>query len=152
MNPKRVLLPLAALLALAACADEEPSPATDVVPETETNAGMPELTEAGTVVAVRLREWAIDLSRDTVPPGEVTFQIVNEGSVEHEFEVLRDGFEEEVHGIEPSGGVADLTTSLEPGSYDVICDLTADDGESHDDKGMRTTLVVAGPEGDEEDS
>lgn len=110
-------------------------------------------------VQVTLRDFAIKLSKITVPAGEITFAATNEGPSVHELEVfsvpsevdpnalpVKDnvadtesrGLEaiDEVEDIAPST-TASLTVSLEPGTYAVICNLPA-----HYGQGMHIVLTV----------
>lgn len=91
------------------------------------------------VVSVNLREWTVELSRPTVPAGEVTFEAMNTGTVEHALEVEGEGVEEETAPI-PPGGTATLTVTLGPGTYEVYCPVTGE--YDHQAQGMTTTLVV----------
>jgi hypothetical protein len=45
-------------------------------------------------------------------------------------------------GFPASGGTANATTVLAPGTYVLMCDMTGDDGVSHVEKGMFRPLVV----------
>jgi plastocyanin len=93
---------------------------------------------APTAVSVRLSEWKVDLSRRSVPAGQVTFTISNAGSIPHAFEVEGRGLEREVEQMAP-GGTRTLTLNLRPGSYEVYCPVGDD---SHKKLGMVATLVV----------
>ncbi len=42
-------------------------------------------SDGATVVQVHLTEFAISMVPDTAPPGDVVFQVMNHGSVEHNF-------------------------------------------------------------------
>jgi plastocyanin len=95
---------------------------------------------AATAVAVRLSEWKVELSRRSVPAGQVTFTIANGGAIPHALEVEGRGVEREVEPM-PPGGTRTLTLNLRPGSYEVYCPVG---GDSHKKLGMVTTLVVTG--------
>ena len=96
-------------LALAACTDNPSaaSPASDG-------------SGAGTnAIAVTLTDDACELSAATVPTGQVTFTITNNGTVPNEFEVLA---EDKLRIISRNenlgpGSSVELTTSLAEGSY-----------------------------------
>ncbi len=111
----------------------------------------------GTVNAT-LQEWEIDLGTNTVPAGDVTFNIDNNGDETHEFVVVSTDLAEdelpvvedqipedsdqltaidEVEDIESGAQGATLTVNLEPGHYVIFCNLLA-----HYGKGMHTTLTV----------
>ncbi len=42
-----------------------------------------------TIVQATLREWNMTLSSSSVPAGKITFQVANQGAVEHELVILR---------------------------------------------------------------
>ncbi len=110
-------------------------------------------------VQITLRDFQIELSETHLPSGEVTFAATNEGPSVHEFEVFSvpEGVDpndlpvsdnvadtegkglnviDEVEDIAPST-TADLTVSLEPGGYVVICNLP-----SHYEQGMHIAFTV----------
>lgn len=96
-------------------------------------------------VEATLNEWSITLSVDTVAAGAVHFMIRNAGTVAHSFEVEReveDGedFEQKVENI-AAGGEGTLAVDLVAGTYEIYCPIK-DDGGDHEEKGMKTTLVV----------
>jgi uncharacterized cupredoxin-like copper-binding protein len=110
-------------------------------------------------VTVTLRDDAIELSADAIEAGELTFEGVNEGTMTHEFEVFAvpEGVDanalpveggsapademleviDEVEDIAP-GTSADLSLTLDPGTYAVICNLPG-----HYANGMHATFAVA---------
>jgi iron uptake system component EfeO len=73
-------------------------------------------------VAVKVDESGCGPSAVTVPSGEVTFVITNDGSESGEFEVVRAGERviDEAEGIVP-GFVVNLKTRLDGGTYELIC-------------------------------
>lgn len=124
-------------------ADTTPLAATPAEPMDTTPAGTPSPSEAaGGAVTATLTEWAIALSADTVRAGRVVFQVTNAGTVEHALEVEGQGIEQETGRI-PAGGSGELTVELSPGTYEVYCPVE-DAGGNHQEKGMRTRLVVRG--------
>ncbi len=127
--------------ATAGGAAAAPNP-MDTTPE-----GTPAPPAPGTVteslernVTARLTEWAIGLSRDTVPAGDISIQVMNAGTRPHALEVEGRGIERETQLITP-GGTTTLTVRLEPGTYEVYCPVD-EEGPDHDERGMRATLVV----------
>ncbi len=94
-------------------------------------------------IGVKLTEWSITTDRAEAPAGEITFDMENDGSVVHEFVVVKtdlepeqlpvdeDGmfderakglnFLDEVENIDPDGGTAELTMDLKPGKYLLVC-------------------------------
>jgi FtsP/CotA-like multicopper oxidase with cupredoxin domain len=89
-----------------------------------------------TIVQVRLTEFAVTMTPATVPPGEVTFQIVNGGTLEHDF-VIPSLNKRTI--LLKSGETAELVVSgLEVGEVAVICGVAG-----HEASGMKATLTVA---------
>ncbi|MEX1043893.1 MAG: cupredoxin domain-containing protein, partial [Acidimicrobiia bacterium] len=91
-------------------------------------------TSEATVASLTLGEWAItgDL---TIPPGPVTFEIHNAGTVTHNVEI--DGV-----GVSPDATSGETVRwevdDLAAGTYEVICAIAG-----HKEAGMRATLTVA---------
>ncbi|MEO6295424.1 MAG: hypothetical protein ABIP01_06780 [Candidatus Limnocylindria bacterium] len=118
-----------------------------------------------TTVAVTLQEWAVLPASDSVPAGEVTFTVANEGPVDvHEFVVLRTDLDpadlptdehgavtEAGEGIEVIDEIEDIavdasgevTVTLEAGSYILLCNIY-DEGEdeAHYTMGMRVAFTA----------
>ena len=93
----------------------------------------------GASLNVRLTEWKVELSSESVPAGEVTFSVTNAGSIPHAFEVEGHGLEKETPLIQP-GQTATLTLTLKAGRYEAYCPVGQD---SHKHLGMETDFVVA---------
>jgi iron uptake system component EfeO len=90
-------------------------------------------------VAVRATEFRFEPAAITVPSGEITFDVTNAGTVEHEFEIFKgDVVVDEVEGLVP-GLSRSLAVTLEPGDYTFVCKLAG-----HDQAGMTGTLTVTG--------
>jgi uncharacterized cupredoxin-like copper-binding protein len=120
-------LGLAAAAAFAACGGGNPQ-----------SSGPAASLQAGTY-AVEAKEYAFTPSTLSVPAGEVTFQVHNAGTQEHEFEIFQgDTVKDEVEGLVP-GLTKTLTVPLEPGEYTFKCLLNG-----HDQLGMTGTLTVTG--------
>src|SRR5438132_14292194 len=96
--------------------------------------------DAPSQVNVRLSEWKVELSQQTIAAGAVRFAVTNAGSIPHGFEVEGQGLEKEIETIQP-GASDTLSLSLKPGSYEVYCPVGAD---SHEKLGMETHLKVVG--------
>lgn len=90
-------------------------------------------------VGVRLREYQIDLSKDTVPAGMTRFQIVNGGTTSHMF-IIRGGDDSHATPHLVPGEETVLELALEPGEYRVLCDVR--DEYSHLSEGMYRDIVV----------
>src|SRR5437899_4322842 len=94
--------------------------------------------DAPSQVNVRLSEWKVELSQQTIATGAVRFAVTNAGSIPHGFEVEGQGIEKEIETIQP-GATDTLILTLQPGSYEVYCPV----GEgSHKKLGMEARLAV----------
>jgi plastocyanin len=89
-------------------------------------------------INVRLTEFKVELSRDTVPAGNVTFQVTNAGTMTHGFFVRGDDVEKGTRDL-PAREAATLTLRLKPGTYEVYCPVS---DLSHRTAGMTKNLVV----------
>lgn len=106
-------------------------------------------------IGATLMDFSIALDSTSVPSGDVSFSIENQGPSAHEFVIVQSDLApdalpvkdneveedqltivDEAEDIAPST-TADLTTSLDPGSYVIICNVTA-----HYEQGMRVGLTV----------
>jgi len=118
-----------------------------------------------TTVAVTLQEWAVVVDEASVPAGEVTFSVTNDGPADvHEFVILRTDLDpgdlpvdehgavtEAGEGIEVVDEIEDiavgdspeLTVTLEAGNYVLLCNVySADENEAHYEMGMRAAFTV----------
>ena len=126
-RPALASLGLATAAVLAACGGGAP-------PSSGPAASLPEGT-----YGVEAREYSFTPSAVAVPAGEVTFQVRNAGTQEHEFEILQgETVVGEVEGLVP-GLTKTLTLPLEAGTYQYMCKLNG-----HDQLGMKGTLTVTG--------
>src|SRR2546422_8274742 len=81
--------------------------------------------DAPSQVNVRLSEWKVELSQQTIATGAVRFAVTNAGSIPHGFEVEGQGIEKEIETIQP-GASDTLTLTLKPGTYEVYCPVGED--------------------------
>jgi plastocyanin len=92
------------------------------------------------VVDLTLTEFAID-GATTVPAGEVTLRITNNGSAEHNVGVRELGV---ISSNITAGATLDFPLGeLEPGTYELWCEIAG-----HADAGMVSTLTVVDAGGD----
>jgi glucose/arabinose dehydrogenase/uncharacterized cupredoxin-like copper-binding protein len=96
----------------------------------------PAASAMGETVSVSLMEFAIDMPTE-LPAGPTTFEITNDGTIEHNFEVEGQGIEEELPENLAPGASGTLTVDLEPGTYEVYFPVG-----NHADEGMRVELTV----------
>lgn len=112
--------------------------------------------EGAAAVSVTLADDALDLGRTRVPPGSVAFEIHNEGTLVHEFEVFAGADERSAPAVANSvadttglelvdevedilvASSASLVVDLAPGTYLLVCNLP-----DHYGNGMYAFLTVA---------
>ncbi|MGH2618602.1 MAG: cupredoxin domain-containing protein, partial [Thermomicrobiales bacterium] len=92
---------------------------------------------SGEQVPVSLVEFAISMP-ETLPAGEVTFAVTNDGTTTHSFEIENESMEEELETPLEPGQSALLTVDLAPGTYEVYCPIG-----NHADQGMQLEVTVA---------
>ena len=101
-------------------------------------AGAPASSAAGTI-KVAASEYKFEPATLTVPAGSITFEVTNNGTEEHEFEVFKgEEVVDEIEGLVP-GLTRTLPVTLEAGDYTYVCKLAG-----HDLAGMTGTLTVTG--------
>lgn len=91
-------------------------------------------------VDVTLAEWSVQLSRDSIPAGLISFRVRNTGTMPHRLEVEGNGEEIETEDL-AAGSEITMTMNLAAGTYELYCPIEAD-GPDHDERGMRTRLRV----------
>lgn len=93
-------------------------------------------------VTVSLTEWKLEMSKDTVKAGNVTFRVTNNGSMAHSFYVKGAGVAKGTRDL-AKGESAALTLPLKAGTYDVYCPMAEG---SHQVAGMAHKVVVTAAE------
>ena len=105
----------------------------------EATTGAPASAGVDGTIKVAASEYRFDPSTLTVPAGAVTFEVTNNGTEEHEFEVFKgETVVDEIEGLVP-GLTRTLPVTLEAGDYIYVCKLAG-----HDALGMAGTLTVTG--------
>lgn len=92
--------------------------------------------KAHQAVAV-IKEWAIDVTPDTIPAGEVTIALENRGERPHAIEVRNERAGRWRSLPIPPGGTVTLTMPMAPANYEVISTT-----EAYVERGMRALLIV----------
>jgi hypothetical protein len=96
-------------------------------------------TSTGSIVQVDLDEYHIHMP--TAFPGPmVTFHVTNTGTHDHSFKISGNGVSQQLTSNLSPGQYADMSVTLTPGQYDVICPLLG-----HADLGMRLVVTVTAP-------
>ena len=159
MNKLRVPMLVAACMAAVACTTER-------TPEKKIDSAAGTMAAAPNVVVVKTRDYAFD-APDSVPAGLTTVRLqTNAGHELHQVGLIRldsgktgadlmgamkapgalPKWAVEVAGVNPPapGQTADMTLTLEPGNYLLVCFVPSADGVPHIAKGMSRPLVVTG--------
>ena len=132
---RRLALVLVALSALltAACGGEDG------------NGGQTAVDDGGDAAAqtvpVAATEFAFEPSDLTADPGEITFELMNEGGAPHALAIEGNGVDESSDTIE-GGDSTSFTIELEEGQYEIYCPVG-----DHADRGMVGTLTVGAAAG-----
>lgn len=151
----RTLGSIILVVALAACSGTGSNSATSTATSVASGAGG---GGGGTTVNVAETEFKIEADATSAPAGQVTFNIKNNGTIAHEFVVIKTddaasalpvasgesvvdedqltGIDEK-EDIEPGTSVT-LTVNLEAGHYALICNV-----EGHYTSGMRLDFTVS---------
>ena len=132
------MLRLAAILLLAAiAAAASGSPAAA---ERRHRIRLPQ-PQLPTGLTVDESEWALRPSKTLVAAGTVRLRVYNRGEDDHNLVVHeRDGTPHIVSLRPAEAGT--ISVRLAPGTYSLVCNLFAGTPDSHEAKGMKTTLTV----------
>lgn len=128
-------------LGVAACAPGQPEITSEeqVAAEDRTDTTEGEATAEPAPAGETVRFVAVDIDYSEapteVPAGEVTFELVNEGALEHNVTLEELGDEVVVEAM--GGQTATGSVSLDPGSYTYYCDIPG-----HREAGMEGTFEV----------
>lgn len=145
-NIYRVLPIMFVIIGLAGCADEAdrdvPGMDTTALPidTTGTTIGSMDASQ-GDTVQVSLVDFEIDMPM-TLPAGSTVFEVTNDGTSEHNFEVEGQGMEEVFPQNVTAGETRTMQVDLQPGTYTVYCPV-----DDHRSQGMEVTLTVEEDEG-----
>jgi uncharacterized cupredoxin-like copper-binding protein len=151
----RTLGSIVLVVALAACSGTGSNSATSTATSVASGAGG---GGDGTTVNVTETEFKIEADATSAPAGQVTFNIKNDGTIAHEFVVIKtddaasalpvasgesEVDEDQLTGIDEKEDIAPgtsvtLTVNLEAGHYALICNV-----EGHYTSGMRLDFTVS---------
>lgn len=96
----------------------------------------PVTTASATTVSVDLKEFALTMSLSAVKPGDVTFEIHNNGAVPHDFTIAKLNIHSSL--LNPGTSETIVAKNVVAGTYDVICTIAG-----HADAGMKATFTVS---------
>ena len=89
-------------------------------------------------IEVTLSEWKVALPSDTITAGTVTFNVKNEGNMNHAFYVLGGNVAQGTREVAAKQS-ATLKVTLRPGTYEIYCPMS---DQSHKMAGMTRTITV----------
>lgn len=90
---------------------------------------------SGSSVEVRIKEWTISVTPATVPAGNITLKLHNDGKEPHGIYVDGPSIDRKAPRLDP-GASADLTLSVPSGDFN-LTDFVKDNEFAHD---MKATL------------
>ena len=133
------VLAVAASLGLAACGGEDDDDGDTAATTTETT-GAAGATGGGETVDVTMTDFKFDPKDPTVKPGEVTFDVVNDGETLHNMEVEGPSGEAELpEDLQPGDSGSFNVDLSEPGKYRFYCPVG-----NHEQLGMVGEVTVQG--------
>jgi uncharacterized cupredoxin-like copper-binding protein len=103
----------------------------------ETTAEATTAASAPASVPVSETEFKIALPKNTLAAGSYSFEVKNDGKIEHDLVVKGNGVDDKTPTIQP-GKSATLSVDLKPGTYDVYCSIPG-----HKQAGMDVKLTVS---------
>jgi uncharacterized cupredoxin-like copper-binding protein len=109
--------------------------ATTPAQTTTSAAPPPAPSAAGSTVTATESEFKIAVSSTSFKAGKVTFDVKNDGKIEHDLAIK--GMSAATKLI-PPGGSATLTVTLKPGSYELYCSVPG-----HEAAGMKLNVTVS---------
>ena len=89
------------------------------------NSGTPAPTgsAAGTIVTAAEKEYTITLSTSDFSPGVYTFGVHNDGTMPHDLTIAGPGVSQTSSPTVQPGGTAQLTVTLQSGTYELWCSI-----------------------------
>jgi plastocyanin len=101
-----------------------------------TSPGSP--ASGASALEVMLTDSRIEMAETSLPAGTYIFMVEQRGQQPHALAIEGPGVREATDPIPPGGPPAELTVTLEPGSYDVWCPVG-----NHREMGMEAALEVS---------
>jgi hypothetical protein len=97
-------------------------------------------TDISRQTSIVLSEWKVAPATDALPAGEITFQVMNSGTLMHRLAIEGTAVDARSEAID-AGATAALTVELPPGTYRLYCPEMSE-GVRHDGRGMTVPFVV----------
>ena len=129
--------------------------------ESGTESAVPETDVVSNDITGTVEEWEVGVSAHEALAGDVKFTIENQGTIPHEFIIVKtdfalgkiplgpdNRFDEDGEGLSVPGEISEwnpkttgtVTLKLDPGNYQLLCNIAG-----HYANGMYTTLTVTEP-------
>ncbi|NDB42849.1 MAG: hypothetical protein EB035_07705, partial [Actinobacteria bacterium] len=107
-----------------------------IVAMTKSDSTTSSSTELPTTISVDLTEFKINMSASAVKPGDITFQVKNNGNVAHNFAIPLLKFKTEM--LNPGQSVTLVASDVAAGTYEIRCEVSG-----HLEAGMKASLTVS---------
>jgi hypothetical protein len=133
---RRTIGAVAVAVALAAACSNGTATSHGAASSTANAAPSP---STGPQITVRMTDFHLALSRESFPPGIYTFLAMNIWQTEHALVIAGPDVAGKRTPVLQPGQSAKLTTTLQPGSYELYCPV-----DGHKADGMDTYLTVTG--------
>lgn len=127
---------MSAVIVLARESSEAEAKGNETTTEATTTTATTTTTSAATSVPVSEIEFKITLPKTTLAAGSYSFEVANDGKIEHDLVIQGNGVNAKTPTIDP-GKSATLNVDLKPGTYDVYCSIPG-----HKQAGMDLKLTV----------
>ena len=114
----------------------EPTTEQTTTEATTTESTTTATTKASSEVAATETEFKIALPSSSIAAGSYSFDVKNDGKIDHDFVIKGNGVDEKTPTI-GAGESATLDVDLKPGTYDVYCSIPG-----HKQAGMDLKLTV----------
>jgi uncharacterized cupredoxin-like copper-binding protein len=127
---------MSAVIVLARESSEAEAKGNETTTEAATTTATTTTTSAATSVPVSETEFKIALPKTTLAAGSYSFEVKNDGKIDHDLVIEGNGVNAKTPTIAP-GKSATLNVDLKPGAYDVYCSIPG-----HKQAGMDVKLTV----------
>lgn len=128
---------MAAVIVFGRESSEAEAKGPETTTEATTTTATTTTTSAATSVPVSETEFKITLPKTMLSAGSYSFEVKNDGKIDHDLVVQGNGVDAKTPTISP-GKSSTLKVDLKPGTYDVYCSIPG-----HKQAGMDLKLTVS---------